>query len=84
MIDVDRLGDGVEGEVVDALPGADVDTALTEDALGLIDMEELLGPQLVGEVVALDHRKLVVVPDRRGLVDYATRHQESPLIRGLP
>ena len=42
LLGADRLGDGVGGDHVDALPRADVDAALAHDALGLVDVDELL------------------------------------------
>jgi hypothetical protein len=69
---------------VDALPRADVNTTLTEDALRLVDMEELLGPELVGEVVTLDEGKLVVIAKRRGLIDHAFGHHPPPLTSVRP
>src|SRR5439155_7080914 len=51
---VERLGDRVGAEHVDALPRADVDTALAHDALGLVDVEELLRLHRLAEVVGRD------------------------------
>src|SRR3954447_190986 len=42
LLGVHRVGDRVHRHHVDALPRADVDAALAEDALGLVDVEELL------------------------------------------
>src|SRR5581483_6975614 len=42
LLGTHRLLDGVDREHVDALPGTDVDAALAEDALRLVDVEELL------------------------------------------
>ena len=70
--------------VVDAFPRTDVDTALAQDAFRLIDVEELLGPQLVLEVVAFNECELIVIPDGRRLVDNAPGHQSPPVMRGRP
>src|SRR5690606_17289763 len=84
VVDVHRLRDGIQRQVMDALPRANVDAPFAEDALRLIDVEELLRPQLVREIVPLDESELVVVPERRRLVDDALRHQPSPLTSGRP
>ena len=73
-----------DGEIVDALPRADVDAPFAQDALGLIDVEKLLGAEFVLEVLAVHQRQLVVVPKGRGLVDDASRHQASFLTSGRP
>src|SRR3990172_2124853 len=67
VVHVARLGDGVEGEIVDALPRADVDAALAEDALGLVDVEVLLRLDRGGEGAALDEGELIVLAEGRGL-----------------
>src|SRR5215217_2660309 len=55
---VGGVGDGLGGEHVDALPRADVDAALAHDALGLVDVEELLRldglPELLGRDLGED------------------------------
>src|SRR5205085_11230069 len=40
LLGVDRVADRAHRDHVDALPRADVDAALAEDALGLVDVEE--------------------------------------------
>src|SRR4030095_12425829 len=37
LFGVGGVGDGVDGDHVDAFPGADVDAAFAEDAFGLVD-----------------------------------------------
>ena len=54
LVGVDGFFDGGGGEHVDALPGADVDAAFAEDALGLVDVQELLGLDRGGEVAGVD------------------------------
>ena len=54
LLGVDRLGDRVRRDHVDALPRADVDAALAHDALGLVDVDELLRLDRLGEVVGVD------------------------------
>ncbi len=39
----DRFVDRGSADQMDALPRADIDTAFARDALGLVDMDELLG-----------------------------------------
>jgi len=39
LVGVDRLLDGAGLDQVDALPRADVDAALAQDALGLVDVD---------------------------------------------
>ena len=68
---------------VDALPRADVDAALAEDALGLVDVEELLRLHRAGEVRRVDLLQLVVgreVGHRR--VRVGAGHQASPPFAG--
>ena len=42
LLGVHRVGDRVDRHHVDALPRTDVDAALAEDALRLVDVQELL------------------------------------------
>src|SRR5205814_2641220 len=60
LFGVGRVGDGVDGDHVDAFPGADVDAAFAEDAFGLVDVEELLGLDRRGEERGVDFLELVV------------------------
>src|SRR5512143_3053004 len=54
LLGVDRVADRAHRDHVDALPRADVDAALAEDALGLVDVEELLRLHRRGEVGGVD------------------------------
>src|SRR3546814_3875599 len=56
--------DGRRRHHVDALPRADVDAALAHDALGLVDVDELLGLDRGGEPGGVDLLQDVVVPER--------------------
>ena len=47
----------VQRQVVNAFPRTDVDTALAQDAFRLVDVEKLLGTQLVLEIVAVNQGK---------------------------
>src|SRR5256886_12575889 len=60
LFGVGGVGDGVDGDHVDAFPGADVDAAFAEDAIGLVDVEELLGLDRRGEERRVDFLELVV------------------------
>src|SRR5690349_9667348 len=72
-------GDGVDGDHVDAFPGADVDAAFAEDAFGLVDVEELLGFDRAGEVGAVDLVELVVGREvRHRRVRIRTCHIPTP------
>jgi hypothetical protein len=84
MVDVDAFIDRIEREVVDALPRANVDASLANDALRLIDVEKLLGTKFVREVIAIHNGELIIVPDRWGLIHNSARHQVSPLTSGRP
>ena len=79
LLGVDGLVDRVDRDHVDALPRADVDAALAEDALGLVDVQELLRLHRRGEVGRVDLLQLVVgreVGHRR--VGVGAGHQASP------
>jgi hypothetical protein len=54
LLGVGGLGHRARVQHVDALPRADVDAALAHDALGLVDVEELLRLDGLGEVVGAD------------------------------
>src|SRR5205814_456847 len=60
LVGVDGVVDGVGGDHVDAFPGADVDAAFAEDALGLVDVKELLGLDRRGQERRVDLLELVV------------------------
>src|SRR2546425_4242441 len=60
LFGVGRIRDGVDGDHVDAFPGADVDAAFAEDAFGLVDVEELLGLDRRGVERRVDFLELVV------------------------
>jgi hypothetical protein len=59
-----RLNNGRRVHHVDALPWADVYAALTHDALGLIDVDELLGFDRFREVLAVDCDERVLIGER--------------------
>src|SRR5215210_758816 len=81
---VGGIGDGLGGEHVDALPRADVDAALAHDALGLVDVEELLRLDRPAEVVRRDLLEDVVAGEaRHRRVGVGLRHQAF-LTRGRP
>ena len=61
------LGDGRRLHHVDALPRADVHAALAHDALGLIDVDELLWLDGLGQIVGVDLNE--------GVVDAELRHR---------
>jgi hypothetical protein len=84
MVEIDRLIDRIQRQIVDAFPGTNVHTPFAEDALGLVDVQKLLRAELVFEIVAFNECELVVVPNGRRLVDHAPGHQSPPLIRGRP
>ena len=64
---------------VDALPRADVDTAFTHDALGLVNVDELLWLHSLGQIIRiyLDECVLVGVGHHRGVCVGACHGDES-------
>src|SRR3954452_3302303 len=60
LVGADRVVDRGDAHHVDALPGTDVDTALAEDALRLVDVQELLGLDRLGEVARVDFLQHVI------------------------
>ena len=83
LVGADGLGDRRHRDHVDALPRADVDAALAEDALGLVDVQELLRLDRLGQEGRVDLLELVV--DREvghGRVRVGARHRLRTLRRG--
>ena len=80
------LDDGVGGDHVDALPRTDVDAAFAHDALGLVDVDELLRLDRLREVVGVDLDELVLVGVRHHRrVRVGACHQRYPfLTNGRP
>jgi hypothetical protein len=74
VINVDRLGDGVEGQIENAFPRTDIDAAFTQYAFGLVNVKKLLGSELVLEVIGRDQSELIVVAERRILINNPARH----------
>src|SRR5580658_6047641 len=76
---VRRAGDRAGGEHMDALPRADIDTPLAHDALGLIDVEELLGLDRPRELVDVHlGEEIVAREERKGRGGISTGHCNSP------
>ena len=70
---------------VDALPRADVDAALAHDALGLVDVDELLGLDRLGQPVGVDLLEDVVVPElRHRRVGVGLGHRQLFFTSGRP
>ena len=63
--DAVALLDTVDGLHVDAFPRADVDAAFAGDALGLVDVDELLRLHGPAEIVGVDLHQEVVGPEFR-------------------
>src|SRR4029077_6084754 len=79
LFGVDRVADRAHRHHVDALPRADVDAVLAEDALRLVDVQELLRLHRRGEVRRGDLLQLVVGGEvGHGRVGVGTGHQASP------
>ena len=85
LLGVGGLGDGLGRHHVDALPRADVHAALAHDALGLVDVDELLRLDRLGEVVGvhLDELVLVAPLGHRG-VGVGSSHAQPFLTSGRP
>jgi len=75
LLRVGRAAHGPGREHVDALPGADIDTALAQNALGLVDMEELLGLDRSRELIDV-HRgqRIVAREEGKGRIGISAGH----------
>jgi len=73
------------GKQKDALPRADVDTALADDALGLVDVDELFRLDRRCQIVGINSLKDVVIAKvRKRRVCVGLGHDQLSLTRGRP
>ena len=64
LLSADRFGHGRRVDHVDALPRTDVDAAFTGNALGLVDVNELLRLDGLTQVVGVNLHQRVFVGER--------------------
>ena len=65
LFGANRVSDGIGGNHMDALPRADVDAAFAGDAFALINVDELLGFDSLGQPGSVDFLQYVVGTELR-------------------